>query len=46
MFQLSPEDKRVLVVSIVKALTAILQDNKHAQASLHWENFTNELPSF
>ncbi|KAI9560727.1 putative neurobeachin-like protein 1-like isoform X3 [Daphnia sinensis] len=32
--KLCPEDKRVLVVSIVKALTAILQDNKQAQEML------------
>lgn len=31
--QLSPDDKRVLVVSIIKALTAVLQDNKQAQVS-------------
>ena len=29
--QLSPEDKRVLVVTIIKTLSAVLQDNKHAQ---------------
>ncbi|XP_046650912.1 neurobeachin-like protein 1 isoform X2 [Daphnia pulicaria] len=32
--KLSPEDKRVLVVSIIRALTAVLQDNKQAQELL------------
>lgn len=31
--QLNPDDKRVLVVSIIRALTAVLQDNKQAQVS-------------